>query len=59
MTDKNIDELIDAYAWHCVDDMTLDELRSSVAQSIAHDFETETEEYIIEQIKDTYPELLQ
>lgn len=59
MTDKDIDELIDAYAWRCVDDMTLDELRSSVAQSIAHDFETETEEYIIEQIKDTYPTLLQ
>ena len=57
MTNQDIDKLIDTYAWRCVNDMTLDDLRAFVAQSIAHDFESETDVVIIEQITSIYPDL--
>ena len=58
MTPEELDKLVDAYAWRVVDDMDLKDLRAFAVDVIANDFETETEEYIIETIKDYYPELL-
>ena len=58
MTSEELDKLIDAYAWRVVDDMDLKDLCAFAADVIAHDFETETDEYVIETIKDSYPDLL-
>ena len=58
MTPKERDKLIDDYAWRVVDDMDIKDLCRIVADMIAHDFETESDEYLIEQVKDHYPDLL-
>ena len=59
MTPKERDELIDAYAWRVVDDMDLKYIYQCCAESIAHDFETESDEYVIERVKEYYPDLIQ
>jgi hypothetical protein len=58
MTFEELDKLINAYAWRVVDDMDLKDLCAFAADVIAHDFKTETEEYVIETIKNYYPDLL-
>ena len=58
MTPNQRDELIDAYAWRVVDDMDLKTLCQWCAETIAHDFDTETDEYVIETINDYYPDLV-
>lgn len=58
MTTKERDQLIDNYAWRVVDDMDIKDLCQFVAEVIASDFDTETDEYVIEQIKNYYPDLL-
>ena len=59
LTDEQRDKLIDNYAWRVVDDMDIKDLCQFVAEVIAHDFETETDEYVIEQIQDYYPDLIE
>ena len=58
MNPEKLDKLIDDYAWKRVNDMDVEELRSIVAQQIAADFDTESDEYIIDEIKESCPELL-
>lgn len=59
MTPEQRDKLIDDYAWRCVDDMDIKDMCRALAESIAHDFETESDEYVIEQVKQFYPDLLE
>ena len=58
MTPEERDKLIDNYAWRVVDDMDIKDLCRIVADMISHDFETESDEYVIEQVKEYYPDLL-
>ena len=58
MTDKERDKLIDDYAWRCVDDMDIKDLCRAMAEQIAASFDTESDEYVIEQVKEYYPDLL-
>lgn len=58
MTPKQRDELIDAYAWRVVDDMDFKTLYRWCAEIIAHGLETESDDYVIEQVKEYYPDLL-
>ena len=59
MTDKERYELIKNYAWRCVDDMDIKDIRRELAESKAYEFETETDEYVIELVKDVYPDLIE
>lgn len=58
MTIKERDQLIDDYAQRVVDDMDIKDLCRIVANMVAQDFENESDEYVIEQVKEHYPELL-
>ena len=58
LTPDERDKLIDDYAWRVVDDMDLKDLCRFAAEVIAHDFDTETDEYVVEQIENYYPDLL-
>lgn len=58
MTPKERDNLIDAYAWRVVNELGIKDLRHIVANMVAHDFETESDEYVIEQVQEYYPDLL-
>jgi hypothetical protein len=58
MTDKERDELIYNYAWRCVHDMDIDNLCRAIAEQIAASFDTESDDYLIEQVKEYYPDLL-
>ena len=59
MTNEERDRLIDDYAWRVVDDMDIKDLCRIVAEMIVQDFESHSDEYIIEQITEYYPDLLQ
>ena len=59
MTSEERDRLIDDYAWRVVDDMDIKDLCRIVAEMIVQDFESQSDEYIIEQITEYYPDLLQ
>ena len=59
MTPEERDKLIDDYAWRVVDDMDIKDLCRIVADMVVHDFETESDEYVIEQVKEYYPDLLE
>lgn len=59
MTTEDRDKLIDDYAWRCVDDMGIKDICRAMAESIAHDFEGESDDYVIEQVKEFYPDLLE
>lgn len=59
MTDKERDELIDNYAWRCVDDMDIKDLCRAMAEQIAASFDTESDEYVIKLVKEDYPDLLE
>ena len=59
MTNEERDRLIDDYAWRVVDDMDIKDLCRIVAEMIVQDFESQSDEYIIEQITEYYPDLLQ
>ena len=59
MTDKERDELINNYAWRCVDDMEIDDLCRAMVKTISANFDTESDEYVIEQVKEHYPDLLE
>tara|TARA_Y100000361_G_C11035370_1_gene277023 strand:- start:45 stop:230 length:186 start_codon:yes stop_codon:yes gene_type:complete len=52
-------KLIDDYAWRVVDDMDIKDLCRIVADMVAHDFDTESDEYVIECVKEYYPDLLE
>ena len=58
MTTDERDKLIDSYAWRVVDDMDIKDLCRIVADMIARDFETESDEYLIDQVNEYYPDLL-
>ena len=58
MTPKERDKLIDDYAWRVVDDMDIKDLCRIVADIIANGFEFESDEDVIEQVKEYYPDLL-
>ena len=58
MTKKERDELIDSYAWRCVDSMDIKDLCRAMAEQIAASFNTESDESVIEQVKEYYPDLL-
>ena len=51
MTDKERDELIDNYAWRCVDDMEIGDLCKAMVQIIAENFDNKSDDYVIEQVK--------
>ena len=59
MTDKERDELIDNYAWRCVDDMEIGDLCKAMVQIIAENFDNKSDDYVIEQVKEYYPDLLE
>ena len=59
MTDKERDELIDNYAWRCVDDMEISDLCRGMVEVIAANFDTKSDDYVIEQVKQFYPDLLE
>ena len=59
MTDKERDKLIDNYAWKCVDDMEIDDLCRAMAQQIAESFDTKSDDHVIKQVKESYPDLLE
>ena len=58
MNPEKLDKLIDDYAWKRVNDMDVEELRLIVAKQIAADFDTESDEHIIDEIRENCPELL-
>jgi len=58
MTDKERDELINNYAWKCVDDMDIGDLCKAMAEQIAANLDTKSDDYVIERIKESYPDLL-
>ena len=58
MTLEERNKLINAYALCVVNDMDIEELCRYVADVIVQDFETISDENLIEQVKDYYPELL-
>lgn len=59
MTPKERDALIDNYAWRVVDDMDIKDLCRIVADTIVQDFESESDSYLIKQVKEYYPDLLE
>ena len=59
MTPEERDKLIDDYAWRVVDDMDIKDLCRIVAEMVALDFETVSDEYLIVHVKEYYPELLE
>lgn len=59
LTPERRDELIDNYAWRVVDDMDIKDLCRFVSEVITTNFETETDEYLVEHIKEYYPDLLE
>ena len=58
MTPEERDKLIDDYAWRVVNDMDIKDLCRIVADNVFSNFETESDEYVIEQVKEHYPDLL-
>ena len=59
MTPEQREKLIEDYAWRCVDDMDIKDMCRVLAESIAHDLETESDGHVIEQVKNYYPDLLE
>ena len=59
MTPKQRDKLIDDYAWRVVDDMDIKDLCRAMADQIAMNFDNHTDEEVINQIKEFYPDLLE
>ena len=59
MTPEQRNQLINDYAWRCVDNMDIKDMRLALVDSIAHDFKTESDEYVIEPVKNYYPDLLE
>lgn len=59
MTPQERDKLIDNYACRCVDDMHIKDICRALAEWIAHDLSSETDDYVIEQVKEYYPDLLE
>ena len=59
MTPEERDKLIDDYAWRVVDDMDIKDLCLIVAEMVALDFETVSDEYLIVHVKEYYPDLLE
>ena len=58
MTETERDELIDNYAWRCVDEMDIGDICRAMAEQIAADLDTESDAYVIERVKECYPDLL-
>lgn len=59
MTTEELNDLIKEYAERVVDDMSLDTLCIFAADVIVHDFNNESEEYVLETIQNVYPELIE
>ena len=59
MQPEERDNLIDNYTWRVVDDMDIKDLCRIVADMVAQDFENESDEYLIDQVKEYYPDLLE
>ena len=59
MTSDERDDLIEAYALRVVDDMDLKTLCRFATDMIINDFDTQSDEYVIEQVKEYYPDLLE
>ena len=58
MTKQERDELIDNYAWECVDNMDTKTMCRALAEQIAASMETYTLDEVIEQVNEHYPHLL-
>ena len=56
MTKEERDELIDDYAWKCVFDMDLAEVRAWVAQDITNNLTNKTDAEVLASIKENYPD---
>ena len=59
MDSKQKKELIEAYASECVESMDMDTLCTFAKESIESEMEWETDECILETIRDYYPHLLE
>ena len=57
MTPQERDKLIDDYAWRVVDDMDIKDLCRAMAQQIANNFDRYTDDEVVEEIKEFYPDL--
>ena len=57
LTPEQRDKLIDDYCWRIVDDMDIKDLCRAMAQQIASDFDKHTDEEVVNQIKEFYPDL--
>ena len=58
MTDNERDQLIDNYAWRCVNDMDIGEICRVMAEQIADKFDSKSDDYVIAQVQKSYPDLL-
>ena len=59
MTPQQRDQLIDDYAWKCVDSMDIKDLCRIVAEQIAASFDNKSDQYLIDEVKENYPDLLE
>ena len=59
LTPEERDQLIGSYAWKVVDDMDIKDLCQFAADVITTNLETETDESLVEHIKEYYPDLLE
>ena len=59
MTPKELDELINKYAWRCVENMKIKDIHAELVRLIAYEFVEESDEYVIEVIRDNYPDLFE
>ena len=59
MTGEERNDLINNYAWRCVDSMDIKDLCRAMAEQIAASFDLDSDDCVIEQIKEHYPDLLE
>ena len=59
MNAEERNDLIRNYAYECVDDMSINLMREMIALSIIDGLTIETDEYIIQKIKEVQPHLLE
>lgn len=58
MTPEECDKLPDSYVHNVIDDMDMDSLTQYAADSLHHYLDKESNDELIETVKEIYPELL-
>ena len=59
MNPEQRDKLIDNYAWEIVDGMDIKDLCQMAAEQIALGMASHTDEQVVEEIRESYPHLLE